>query len=123
MYRPTPIEMYNYDEYKEYIKNMIHEIEEDNKKDKEEIERYLDDYRENVGVASVSDDGYNWRRKIVSRNTDSFIEAVGLSYKVYLRKKQYKDLLDELDFLNTDEGKEAYINKKDRYSNIELLWY
>ena len=121
MYRPTPIEMYNYDEYKEYIKNMIHEIEEDNKKDKEEIEKYLDDYRENVGVASVSDDGYYWRQKIVSRNTDSFIEAVGLSNKVYLRNTQYKKLLDELDFLNTDKGKEAYINKMGRYSNIELL--
>lgn len=113
--------MYNYDEYKEYIKNMINEIEEDNKKDKEEIEKYLDDYRENVEVASVSDDGYHWKRKIVSRNTDSFIEAVGISYKVFLRKKRYKELIEELDFLNTDEGKEAYINKKDRYSNIELL--
>ena len=99
---------------------MMDIIEEDNKKDIEEVEKYLDDYRENVGVASVSDDGYNWRRKIVSRNTDSFIEAVGLSYRVFLRKKQYKELVDELDFLNTEDGKEAYINKKGKYSNIDL---
>ena len=121
MYRPTPIEMYNYDEYKEYIKNMINEIEEDNKKDKELIRKNLELYKDDPeSVSYVSDDGINCRR-VENKNIDYLVDIVGISYRVFLRKKQYKDLLDELDFLNTDEGKEAYINKMGRYSNIELL--
>lgn len=121
MYRPTPIEMYNYDEYKEYIKNMIHEIEEDNKKDNEEIRKNLRLYEiDPESISYISTDGVNCRR-IENKNIDYLVDIVGLCYRVFLRKKQYKDLLDELEYLNTEEGKEAYINKKDRYSNIELL--
>ena len=121
MYRPTPIEMYNYDEYKEYIKNMICEIEEDNKKDKEEIRKNLELYKTDPeSVSYVSIDGVNCRR-VEKKNIDYLVDIVGLSYRVFLRKKQYKDLLDELEYLNTDKGKSDYINKKGKYSNTVIL--
>ena len=116
MYKMKPLEMYTYEEYKEYIRNMIHEIEEDNKKDKEEIKKNLKLYENDpVGIYTVSNDGINCKT-VVDKNPDYFIEAVGISYRVFLRKKQYKELVDELDYLNTDEGKEAYINKTGIYS-------
>ena len=121
MYRPTPIEMYNYDEYKEYIHHIIQEIENDNEKDKEEIKKNLKLYKEDPSIINRTVDGDIEINLDYLVNTDYLINVVGLCYIVFLRKKQYKELLDELDFLNTEDGKEAYINKKDRYSNIELL--
>ena len=122
MYKPTPVEMYNYDDYKEYLSNIIRNIEEDNKKDKAKIDELLDDYKNKPeSVFNVSDDGIH-SRMVVHRNTDYFIDAVGLSYRVFLRKHQYEDLKRELAYLNTDEGKNAYEMKMGRYSNTVLLW-
>ena len=121
MYKPTPVEQFSYEDYKEYISNMINEIKEDNKKDVESIEYNLKLYNENPDAVSyVSMDGVNCKR-VEHKNPNYFIEAVGLSNKVYLRNAQYKKLLDELDYLNTEEGKQDYINKKGRYSNTVLL--
>lgn len=121
MYKPTPVEMYSYEDYKDYLSGIIKKIEEDNKRDKEEIRDHLMEYKnDRSNVYSTSDDGIYWRR-IIDRDPEHFIEAVGLSHKVYLRNTRYKELLDELEYLETDKGKNDYINKKGKYSNTVLL--
>ena len=121
MYKPTPVEQFSYEDYKEYISNMINEIKEDNKKDVESIRENLRLYNTNPeGVSYVSIDGINCVR-VENKNPNYFIEAVGLSNKVYLRNMQCKKLSDELDYLNTEDGKQEYIEKKGRYSNTVLL--
>ena len=122
MYKPKYSEMYNYNDYKEYLKTIIKNIKKDNEKDKKEITKNLELYKNNpVNVFSVSNDGVH-SKMVIEKNPDYFIEAVGLSHKVYLRNIQYKELLDELEYLETDKGKNDYINKKGRYSNTVLLW-
>lgn len=121
MYKPKYSEMYNYNDYKEYLKTIIKNIKKDNEKDKKEITKNLELYKNNpVNVFSVSNDGVH-SKMVIEKNPDYFIEAVGLSHKVYLRNIQYKELLDELEYLETDKGKNDYINKKGRYSNTVLL--
>ena len=121
MYKPTPVEMYSYDEYKEYLSEIIKKIEEDNKRDKEEVRDHLMEYKnDRSNVYSVSDDCIHWRR-IIDRDPEHFIEAVGISYRVFLRKQQLQEIMNELTYLTTDKGKQDYIEKKGKYSNTVLL--
>lgn len=121
MYKPKDSEMYNYNDYKEYLKTIIENIKKDNEKDTKEIETNLELYENNpLNVFSISNDGIH-SEMVIEKDPYYFIEAVGLSYKVYLRNTQYNELLDELKYLETEEGKNDYINKKGKYSNTALL--
>lgn len=121
MYKPTPVEMYSYEDYKDYLSGIIKKIEEDNKRDKKEVRDHLMEYKnDRSNVYSVSDDGIHWRR-INNRDPEHFIEAVGITYRIFLRKQQLQDIMNELTYLNTDKGKKDYIEKKGKYSNTVLL--
>ena len=122
MYKPTPVEMYSYEDYKDYLSGIIKKIEEDNKRDKKEVRDHLLEYKnDRSNVYSVSDDGIYWRR-IIDRDPEHFIEAVGISYRIFLRKQQLQEIMNELTYLTTDKGKQDYIEKKGKYSNTVLLW-
>jgi len=123
MYKPNPNEVFDYIQYLEYIKDIMNKMNEEINKEKiavkEALERCNFADKEDVHMASFF--GTLLPQSESGIDVDNFILAVGISYHIYMKRKEYNKLNDELVYLQTEKGKKEYETKTGKYSNMVLL--
>ena len=107
----------SYDDYKKFLIGKKKMLEDELNIGKVGLKEILSDFMTNTGNISASNDGIHYYT-IKVYDVDKFMDAVEKAEPLIFKRKSLKSIEEELEFLDTEQGKKEYTNGTGRYNGL-----